>query len=92
MLRHELDCAAVMKSVGKFYQNNPDIIIESEKYPLEVFCLNAFLQCLVFIVENGLDFCETIHEGSDLVSEKVAEVSNSISRILDYIMQQCCHN
>jgi hypothetical protein len=69
MFLHEFDRTAIMEAVGEFDQHHSDIVIESQKDTLEILSLDAFLFCLVLIVEHGLDLCQTIHEGSYLLSE-----------------------
>ena len=88
VFRHELDGAAVVQTVGKFDQHNPDIVIQCEQDTLEVLCLHAFLLSLVLIVKNSLDFCQTFHQCGNLVAEQASEVINRIICIFYHIMKQ----
>ena len=79
VFRHEFDGTAVMKPVGKLDQNHSDIVVQGKKNTLEILRLHTLLLCLVFVVENSLDLGQTLDESSDLVTEKAAQVIDSIS-------------
>ena len=92
MLRHVFNCPAIVQAVSKFDQHNPYIIVESKKDTLEILRLYALLLCLVFIVKDRFDLGKSIHEGSDLVSEKIPDIIDRVVGIFNHIMQQGGYN
>ena len=92
VLRHEFYGSAVVQAVGKLDEHHPHIVVEGEKDSLEVLCLKAFSRdsCTfaVFVVQHGLDFGETVHQRSYLVTEQVAYVVHGVGSVLDHVVQQ----
>ena len=92
MLRHEFDCAAVMKTVCKLDQNNAYVVIQSQEDSLEVLSLHALLLGLVLVVEYGLDLSQTFYNSRNLLSKEVCQVFYCIFCIFYNIMKEGCYN
>ena len=73
-------------------QTCTDVVIEGQKDALEVFGLHTLLLGFVFVVKDGLDLGETLHESCHLVSEETAKIVHRIVGILHDIMEKSGHN
>ena len=74
VLRHELDGAAVVQTVGEFDENNAHVVVECEEYALEILGLYALGLGLILIVEHSLDFRESFYKRGYFVAEEVSDV------------------
>ena len=92
MFGHEFDCPAVVQAVRQLDQHDSDIVIQGKQDAFEIFCLHTLLHCLILIVKHCLDLSQSIHKSSDFVSEKFAEVIDSIVGIFDDIMEKGGYN
>ena len=92
VFRHIFYGAAIVQTVSQLYQYHTHVIIECEENTLEIFRLNALDLGLVFIVENRLDFGETVNKGGDFVPEEVAYILYSIVGVLHDIVQKRSNN
>ena len=92
MLRHIFYGAAIVQTVGQLYQDHTHVIIECQENTLEIFRLNALDLGLVFIVEDCLDFGETVNKGGDFVPEEVAYILHCVVSVLHNIVQKRSNN
>ena len=95
VLRHILNCAAVVEPVGEFYQDDAHIVIECQEDSLEVLSLHALssiIALFLLIFKHILDFGKAVDEGCNLVPEKVPYVFRSECRILHDIVKQGSRN
>ena len=88
VLRHELDCPAVVQTVGQLDQHNPHIVIQSQQDTLEILCLKASCLGLGVIVEDNLDLSEPVHKQGNPVPEQIADVVHSVVGIFHHIVQK----
>ena len=88
VLRHELDCAAVVKTVRELDEDYAHVIIQCQEDSLEVFRLHALDLCLIFVVEHGLDLCKTFNKGCYFVAEEVCKIFDCIFCIFNNVMKE----
>ena len=77
-----------MKTVGKLDKYDPYVVIERKKNAFEVLSLHTFLHCLIFVIKHCLYLRETLYKCSDLVSEQIAEIIDSVVGVFNHVMEQ----
>ena len=92
VLWHELNGAAVVKTVCELDQNHAYVIVQGKKDTLEVLCLHALLFCLVLVVEYCLDLGKTLNKGCNLVTEEAAKVVNCVICVFHHVVEKGGNN
>ena len=87
-----------MQTVCKFDEYDTDIVIEREQDSFEILGLHALraanvvVPLAVFIVQDGLYLGKSVHQRSNLVSEQIAYIFDSVAGIFHDIVEQCRAN
>ncbi len=92
MFGHVFYGAAVVQAVGKLDKDHAHVVVESQQDAFEILGLKAFRahrdSLPVLIVEHGLDFRQSVHEGGYLVAEKAADVLDRVAGVLHHVVKQ----
>ena len=93
MLRHELYSPAIVQTVRQFDEHDPHIVVEREQNTFEILglkTLGLYVGHLgsVLIVEHGLDFGQTVHQGCNLGSEQGTYVIHGVFSVFHHVVQQ----
>ena len=92
VLRHMLDGAAVVQTVGQFDEHHAHIVVHRQEDALEILGLQALLGDvravgLLLRIQHVLDLGESVHQRSNFVPETLPEVFHGVVRVFHNVVQ-----